>query len=428
MTHGYEVYADELLRTLQLRSIPLPSEIAAFITLEVCEGLLTRPAAIGTRDLRINEQGGVLFPEVPRAVSEAAAVDALLGLLSELLVCAGPAVPSTLLGLLERGAHDPERTLAGLASELGSSLVPLNRGATRRVIARLVREARKPAAATAPSALQPSATELDAQLDALLSGAPESAAQMPLPTSRRPRERPRYERDLLPENQGSRSNLGLWIFALSTSAAVALLGLYFTFGPREPTTALARISQPTAATPPALTRTKPRYGDLTVQSQPSRAQVFLRIGTGPALATDLPLGVAQEFLALADGYAPARAVLPANASWDEVDGKPRYELAMQAAATREGAPALGPSLLPSDVGTPQGGRLGSVRIVTTPRGAAVYQLIGFTPDVRVENLELDRSYEVLIYTEGRPPVTQHLVPDAFQDQHGKRVAELHVDL
>lgn len=471
MTHEFEVSAEELLRTLQLRGIQLPSEIAAFITLEVCEGLIARPAAITTRELRINENGGVLFPEAPRAVSEQMAVDSLLGLLSDLLVCAGPAVPHMMVSLVEPGGQAAQghgRSLAALASELAACLVPLNRGATRRVMARLVREARKPGAGSvAPSAMQPSAAELDAQLDSLLSAPPSitapvlelsrlrepsvivqpqdlheparSLAPVQQLSVRRPRERPRFERDLLVEAQTTRANVGVWIFGCSTLAAIGLLCLYFTFGQKDAASALGRIPQPTAAAAVADPSAKPtsdrRYGDLIVQVAPARVQVLLLIGVGPAVATDLPLGVTHEFVALAESYAPARALVPADATWDETEpgGKgsrqPRYELAIQASPLRDGAPTrtLGPSLMPRDVGAPSG-RLGSVRVVTSPRGAAVYQLIGFAPEARVENLELDRTYEVLVYLEGRQPVSQRVKPDAFVERDGKRIARLDFDL
>jgi hypothetical protein len=134
-------------------------------------------------------------------------------------------------------------------------------------------------------------------------------------------------------------------------------------------------------------------------------------------------------VALADGYAPARAIVPADAAWEEVDGKPRYELAIQASRSNNTAfkVGLGPTLLPRDVGTPQA-KLGTVRVVTTPKGAKVYQLIGFTPDVRVENLPLDQDYDVLVYLEGRAPVSRHVEAADFEGSDGNRVCELDVTL
>jgi hypothetical protein len=148
------------------------------------------------------------------------------------------------------------------------------------------------------------------------------------------------------------------------------------------------------------------------------------------MATDLPIGVAQEFVAMAEGYAPTRAVVPADAQWEESSGQPpQYELAMQATklASPDKAQELGATLLPRDVGTPTG-RLGSVRVITTPKGAKVYQLIGFTPDVRVENLPADMGYEVLVFLPGHGLQTRRVEPGDFKDQDGKRVADVSVPL
>ena len=491
-THEVELSAEELLRTLQLRGIQLPAEIAAFIALEVCECLLDRPALIRIHDLRLDEVGAVLCPAMPQAVGDAEAVDAVLAMFAELLVCAGPAVPRGMIELIERGSQNRARSVSALHSALSGCLMPLNRGATRRIIARLVREVRKPDEALHPSmSARPSPADLDAQLDALLDGtpsgrseraagaasslgdamsqeaarasvspAPKGHSSQPVPSgereaavmsslpprsSRRPRSEPRFEarfeRDLLLEAQSARASLGLWVFALSTLAAVGLLVLYFTLGRQQPVSAANALSAlgldvpRTAAPASALAkRSNPvahkLYGDLVVESRPERAQVMLRIGSGPALATDLPLGIAHEFVALADGYAPARAVVPVDAVW-ESSGEPRYELAIQATALRSATDpkrlVLGPSLLPREPGVPQA-RLGSVRVITTPPAAAVYQLVGFTPDVRVENLALDRSYELLIYAEGRPPVIKTVTPDAFIPQGGKRTAVIDLSI
>jgi hypothetical protein len=820
VTQEFDVSAEELLRTLKRRGIPLPSEIGAFITLEACEHVLDRPAVLTTNDVAISEIGEVLCVDGLAPASEADAVRALLVLLGELLVCAAPGVPSMLLDLAERGPSQRQPTLSGLLGDLEACLVPLNRGATRRVLARLVRETRKAGPSMRMSS-RPAPAELDAQFDALMSGkgrsrpssaavaparpraafsedqptrpfagkgavagaaasafaapgapaaavvararvrepepdtrpkspfpesvesskpaaAPSAAAaaailrartsdgpqlqaanvndrsdeppprawppsravvrspsgslpagtvpvpqpsaaghagaapqpsaaghaaapaqpsaagyagvpvqplaaghaeltsedergihggrdtaralphgeeradaQAPAGTSgddadaehrtaraiRTRAERParareagspwveinddedgpptrrgrraleaerarlleRDARDLraqaergavgagaeagpaagggeedvasasgtaavsgegrgasirdaadraaararearrnagqertpplrpdsasldeaLPaqpgldvdfvddegeptlkrnmkglqagdarrsrspgpattelanldevaEERAARGRLGLWIFGLSTAGALALLAIYFAFGRDNARHALgldAKTQQQEA--PKSTAPARPAVGDLVITSQPGRAQVLLLIGPGPALATDLPLGVAQEFVAIADGYAPARAVVPADAAWEDASGQPRYELAIQADRAKNPAQEqqLGATLLPRDVGTPQA-RLGSVRVVTTPRGAKVYQLIGFTPDVRVENLPLDQSYELLIYLEGRAPVIRHVAAADFHEQHGKRSAEVSVD-
>jgi len=69
-----------------------------------------------------------------------------------------------------------------------------------------------------------------------------------------------------------------------------------------------------------------------------------------------------------------------------------------------------------------------VRIITTPKAAKVYQLIGFTPDVRVENLPLETGYELLVYLQGYVLQTRRVEPADFKLQDGKRVADLNVPL
>lgn len=621
MTRDFEVTAEELVRTLQRRGIPLPSEIGAFVVLEACERLLGRPALLTTRDIVITEQGDVECAERPRYDTEAQAVTALLGVLAELLVGAAPGVPNMLLDLVEHGPNEQRLTLALLRSDLEACLLPLNRGATKRVLSRLVREVRKGPAPSSEPAQELDIGDVDAAFDDVIGAtapppgaagsarkraqdraeaevaeAPRgAAAHLPrgvgseLPRGifstaaggpdakpaqdaarsvfgqaheqreaqaseeganrllltepsrarrrsvdpeldlrsigseatavkaprRRPRDRnaasaaraerddigsarsaaeggesvssaargagapraghagrapaavasphgtgptvlrvspesvraqpsrtapvrPREPQDVdaMVEADAARGRLGLWVFIATTAAAVAMLLAYFALGREQSQSALGFLkpTERTAVAPVKAPPPPPRraYGDLRVNSRPDRAQVFLLIGPGPALATDIPLGVAQEFVAIAEGHRPARALLPADAIWDEVSGQPRYELAIQARPVHEGRRvrnphALGATLLPQNVGAPSG-RLGAVRVVTTPRAAEVFQLIGFTPDVHVDNLPLDHAYELLVYQEGRGSVRKRIEPSDFQEHNGKRIAQVELQL
>jgi len=576
----FEVSVEELLRTLKRRGIPLASEMGAFITLEVCEQIIDRPTQVSTNDVSISEIGEVLCqPKLGLAQpSEADAVHSLLLLLGDLLVCAAPGVPTMLLELVERGPSEQQFTLDRLRDDLEACLLPLNRGATRRVLARLLREARK-AGPSQRSGAQPTAADIDAQFDALLGAAagpthalaiddkseiaattpralqvddkleiavtaprtvladdkleiaattpranlaepaafprgsrgdviPSSAivrpaarrfdeapiteplsaagavastgrtgpsiaacseladalepeangpapeqvrlalmepsdAEPPPGTRRRSRRQSGFEAhgpdrdsDRRPDLDGlvegeRRSSLGVWAFIACVVAALGLMTGYLVLGRDGARHALGLLPQLNSAptSPNRSPSPKREVGELHVTSNPPRAQVLLLIGPGPALATDLPVGVAQEFVALADGYAPARAVIPTDAVWEDVAGKPRYELAIQGVRTTLDSTklGLGKTLLPPDVGTPQA-RLGSVRVVTTPKGAKVYQLIGFTPDVRVENLPLDQSYEVLVYLEGRAAATRQLSAADFKALDGRRVADIDLAL
>jgi len=173
-----------------------------------------------------------------------------------------------------------------------------------------------------------------------------------------------------------------------------------------------------------------RYGDLILSVSPERAQVLLFVGRGPAIMPNLPTGVSHEFVAIADGKEPTRAVVPADAQWTTQDDQSLYELAMQT-GLREMAfenMDLGESRLEADsMGQPTG-TLGRVRVLTTPPGAKVYYLIGFGPDVRVRHLPVDEVQEVVVYREGYEPARLVVAPSDFRRTAEGSVAEATVVL
>gem|GEM_PF-1330339 len=185
-----------------------------------------------------------------------------------------------------------------------------------------------------------------------------------------------------------------------------------------------------------------RVGELRVQSNVEHTQVLLFVGRGPLTVAGLPLGVAHEFVVIADGTAAVRALVPADAEWDDtaetslggadatVDnaGK-RYDLPMSASDVV--APFaeldLGASTLPEELGTPGTGR-GSVRIVTAPAGAKVYQLVGFTPDVRIADVRADEIAELIVFAAGHLPQRVVVGPSDWRVRAGARSAEVSVTL
>lgn len=172
-----------------------------------------------------------------------------------------------------------------------------------------------------------------------------------------------------------------------------------------------------------------RFGTLVVEVAPERSQVLLFIGRGPARATNLPLGLAHEFVAIADGRAPTRAIVPADAEWEQTADGAQYELAMQTPNQEVALEDLdlGRTLLPQDVGTP-GTTLGTVRVVTTPRGAKVYQLAGFAPQVTIENVRTDEAIELLAFAEGHRLERIVVGPSDWRTEAEGKVAEVNVTL
>jgi len=173
-----------------------------------------------------------------------------------------------------------------------------------------------------------------------------------------------------------------------------------------------------------------RYGDLVLSVSPERAQVLLFVGRGPAVMPNLPVGVAHEFVAIADGKQPTRAVVPSESEWSTTDAGSLYELAMQTGERDMSFDALNlgeTRLEPDAMGQPTG-ELGSVRVLTTPPGAKVYYLIGFGPDVRVRHLLADEVHELLVFREGYRPQRVVVAPSDFRDTPDGKVAEASVQL
>ena len=475
MTPSGSVTAEELVRALSRRETTLPAEIGAFIVLEACESMLAQ----GPRDVAALRH--VLITAAGRVVLSGAACDeelgarSLRGVHAALLMAAGPGRAHA---SLPPPPSDGALTLRALHDQLEASLVPLNRNASRRVLARLAREAAQP----------PSVREaVDPAISSLLGvgahpandvGAPPRAERMqagdpssfhvdlfeglaldpdtfepdgaPLRDSRRPSTqalgtaatrslRPSFAPKQAPETfhslraraddladeesalPGSRKLFLGFSFVALAAAAVALA-----VSVRSP-------GDDTLTALPALDRdlAQGSVGELTVRATQPNAQVLVRIGAAPLEVANLPVGRPHEFVATAEGHRPARVLIPADAAWEASPTGPRYEVALQ--LEPESAPGgtltLGPSRLPEPAIGGKAAEQGSVRVVTTPRGAQVYQLLGFaSPVLSVQQLPIADEQELLIYREGFRPEHRKLAREDFKAQGGRRVAELDVAL
>ena len=467
MTRPAAVTADELVRALKRRKATLPAEIGSFVVLEACEALLVRgPEMLSLEGIHISEEGSVWLPPGTRCADADAAV-ALHGLLASMLVAAGPAPPPALMRLLEKGPSGGTFTLSALRDDLEASLVPLNRGASRRVLSRFVREIGW--AERAP-AQKPTFNALDSELSSFLgveelppaptaSSPPRDGRRDPDTThedsvegidddrddvrffesvrpqprrpngktvgdpapdshARAPREpaSARYASSRPPPRSvPPRTSNALLTGGVLLALSVALLLITFKLRPELRARLFnAPVSEAAASNAqPKVVFKRPPSGDLVVRVSTERAQILRLVGRGPVSVPYLPLGIAHEFVAVADGASPARLLVSANAEWEATPDGRRYEAAMQLGKPVTGAfPELGETLLPQDVGTPTD-TLGTVRIVTSPRGAKVYQVIGFAPEARVEQLPLDVTQELLIFRSGYAPEIRVVAPSDY---------------
>ena len=161
-----DVGVGQLVEELEQRGDRLPFEIGAFVALEACEGLLQESVKLAADDVRVTLDGSVVVAGSAERADPDEAARSLVSVLARLLVAAGPGVPPHLLQLIQETTtgHNP-RDLRHLHDAIEASLIPINRGASRRVLARLVRESDRP---PAPEAPRVDPHELDAELDELL--------------------------------------------------------------------------------------------------------------------------------------------------------------------------------------------------------------------------------------------------------------------
>jgi hypothetical protein len=161
-----DVGVGQLVEELEQRGGRLPFEIGAFVALEACEGLMHESVKLEPDDVRVTLEGSVLVSDSAESAEPAEAARSLVSVLARLLVAAGPGVPPYLLQLVQDSTTgQTPRGLRDLHDAIEASLIPINRGASRRVLARLVRESDRP---PAPAVSQVDAHELDAELDELL--------------------------------------------------------------------------------------------------------------------------------------------------------------------------------------------------------------------------------------------------------------------
>lgn len=136
---------------------------------------------------------------------------------------------------------------------------------------------------------------------------------------------------------------------------------------------------------------------LQITDAPARSEILLRVGSAPVDVDHMPVGARLELVATAEGYAPRRAVIAAEAVWDKgPDGKPRIEVPIQldASKSKPGTidpwPAAEPNSQVGGSGVP-----GTVHVVSNVRGAEIWLLAGLGPDSKMEQ-KCDGDVDVLI--------------------------------
>ena len=453
-----EITVHTLVEEMRENEKRLPFEIGAFVALEACENLLQLPTAVTSKDVSIRDDGSICIAAA-KEIESVDAASALREVLARLLVASGSEVPPRLMSVVEKEeSWDLER----LRNELEASLVPLNRAAARRVLSRFIRDLRRTSNSTRPplreSPVASVVEGLDADLDALLSGhdgtRSSAPAGKPMEVTIDLNKSTAHKREVplsmeLPRDEGlpfaggrigelqpiddhanERKPFRLYFIVL-------LIGLLFIGGYLFRERLFSIQDEEYEAEGIVAQEQEPHQGmaemglvgDLHVQVSSTNAQIFLYIDRGPAIASDLPLGIAHEFLAIADGREPTRAVVSADARWTPLqeNGVLQYELAMQTGDQDMAFHnlVLGQTRLDrASMGRATGER-GQVRVVTTPPGARVFVLIGFG-SADVTNIRRDVPHELLVYEEGKTAQRVFVGPSDWRQTPQGSVAEIQV--
>jgi hypothetical protein len=186
-----------------------------------------------------------------------------------------------------------------------------------------------------------------------------------------------------------------------------------------------------SAEPPPVVPAPPKCKvALVVSDVPANAEILLRMGQSPLDVERMPVGTRLEFVGTAEGYAPKRAVVKAESTWDKgPDGKPRIDVPMQLdpSKAKPGAVDPWPGAEPgSQVGG--SGSPGTVHVVSNVRGAEIWLLAGLGPEARIEQLRCDGDIDVLLA--GPPTLRKHLhvaekeISTATPDSQGNKVVSV----
>lgn len=166
---------------------------------------------------------------------------------------------------------------------------------------------------------------------------------------------------------------------------------------------------------------------LVVSDVPANAEILLRMGQAPLDVQRMPVGTRLEFVGTAEGYAPKRAVVKAESTWDKgPDGKPRIDVPVQLDTSKAKPGAIDP--WPSaEPGSQVGGQgsPGTVHVVSNVRGGEIWLLAGLGPEARIEQLPCGGDIDVLLA--GPPTLRKRLhvsdkeIAAAAADSQGNKV-------
>jgi len=159
------VTLEDVFSVVEGKRVPLAPELAGYLTLEIADGTEASGGIVDPRTVYISEEGTVALVRPKKDGATGDAETSVRGILAKLLDASGSATPA----LSASAKRKPGTGLPALVSELEAALIPVNRAAGRRALARLAREVKRvtlgvgrnasmPPPSKAPPAMRPPAS------------------------------------------------------------------------------------------------------------------------------------------------------------------------------------------------------------------------------------------------------------------------------
>jgi hypothetical protein len=130
---------EDLFAVVAAKRVPLAPELAGYLVLGVADGTEAGTGPVDPKTVFISEQGTVVLVRPKRDLVEGDTEASVRALLARLLETSGSSTPALNTAATRRAGHG----LPALVEELEAALIPVNRAAGRRALARLAREAKR---------------------------------------------------------------------------------------------------------------------------------------------------------------------------------------------------------------------------------------------------------------------------------------------
>ena len=130
---------EDVFSVVEAKRVPLAPELAGYLALEIADGADAGGGDVDPRTVFISEEGTVALVRPKKDPSSGDAEASVRRLLVKLLDASGSGTPS----LTAAARRKPGNGLPALVEELEAALIPVNRAAGRRAMARLAREVKR---------------------------------------------------------------------------------------------------------------------------------------------------------------------------------------------------------------------------------------------------------------------------------------------